>query len=284
MDFKKPEFTLTLFITFIIASYVELNFKGSSYLAVIFFVISLFLLAKLKEKGHKNLKPSKKLTVLGIALIIFDVLYNFKTGSDVQTLDTMLIFLGISMVSLSIKNHHIRGMGEFGVYMSSIFLLFFSILYLIPARLGSNIYDYYGYYLITLPALFSLKSMNIPLYMDSLTTFHIYGAEDIYYKIDLGCFGFYSILLIISTALAYRITSPLKNSHSILKIIVILVAASYLANLLRIIALAVIGFHYGRETMLVYHAFLGWALFAAIVLPIAYVFLKVTPASASSNC
>lgn len=278
MDSKKPEFILVLFITFIIASYVELTFGGfggSGYIALIFFIIALILLAKLKVAEQTRIKASKKLILLGSAIIIVDVFYNLKeTPPEFGTLDTMLLFLGLSMISLSVKNKSIRSMGEFGVYFSSIFLLFFLIVYAMPSRLGSNIYDYYGYYATTIPSLYILQSLGLSLRMDSLTTFHAYGLEDIYYKIDLGCFGFYSMLLIISAVLAYRITSPSKNHHGLVKITAILILASYLANLLRILALVSIGYYYGLNTMQTFHTFLGSALFAAIVLPVTYVYLK----------
>lgn len=282
MNFKNPQFILVLFITFIIASYVELTFGfgGSGYLALIFFIIALILLSKLKGAEQTRLKAQKKFVILGSAIIIVDILYNYRTGSDVGTLDTMLIFLGISMIALNIKNKSISSMGEFGVYFSSIFLLFYLIVYAMPSRFGSNIYDYYGYYATTIPSLYILQFLGLSLHMDSLTTFHAYGVEDIYYKIDLGCFGFYSMLLIISTVLAYRITSPSKNPHSLVKITAILIIASYLANLLRIIGLVSIGYYYGLSTMLIFHTFLGWALFAAIVLPVAYIYLRDAPASA----
>lgn len=277
MNFKSTPFLLVLFVTLIIAAYVELNFGGygsSGYLALIFFVAALAMLAKLKGTEQTKLKASWKLLLLGSILIIADLIYNIKKGSTFQTLDTMVLFLGISLVSINIRNSNISSMGEFGTYFSSIFLLFFLIVYVLPSRMGSNFYDYYGYYATTVPSVFLLNSMNISLHMDSLTTFHVYGVEYIYYKIDLGCFGFYSMMLIISTVLAYRITLPGKSQHSLVKITAVLIVASYLANLLRIIILVSVGYYYGMATMQVFHTFLGWALFAAIVLPITYFYLK----------
>ncbi|HEY9246629.1 MAG TPA: archaeosortase C, partial [Candidatus Methanoperedens sp.] len=268
---------LVLFVIFIIASFVELTFGGfggSVYLAIIFFVISLFLLAKIKGSEQTRLKPSKKFILLGCVIIIADIIYNVKKGSDFGTLDTTLIFLGISMIALSLKNKDISSLGEFGVYFSSIALALFLLLYAIPSRLGSNIYDYYGYYAVTIPSIFILKSLNLSLHLDSLTTIHAYGVEDVSYQIDLGCFGFYSMILIISTVVAYRMTLAKKNSHSIAKIAVILVLASYFANLLRVMGLVYIGYYYGLGTMQVFHTFLGWILFAGIVLPITYFYLK----------
>lgn len=277
MNFKSTSFLLVLFVTFIIAAYVELNFGGygsSGYLALVFFLGALVMLAKLKGTEQTKLKSSWKLLLLGIIILIADLAYNIGSGSEIQTLDTMVLFLGVSLISVNIKNNKISSMGEFGTYFSSIFLLFFLVVYAMPSRLGSNIYDYYGYYATTIPALFLLDSINISLHMDSLTTFHVYGVEDIYYKIDLGCFGFYSMMLIISTVLAYRLTSPNKSQHSLVKITAVLIATSYLANLLRIIILVLVGYYYGMATMLVLHTFLGWALFAAIVLPTTYFYLR----------
>lgn len=274
MNLKDPQVILVIFITLIISSYVELNFGGSSYLAVLFFIISLILLSKFKIGGQNKIAPSKKFLILGSLILLGDILYNFKTGSEIQTLDTMLIFLGLSFIAVNIKNDNISNLGEFGVYFSSIFLLFFLVVYALPLRLGSNIYDYYGYYATTIPSIYILQSLGLSLRMDSLTTFHAYGIEDIYYKVDLGCFGFYSMLLILSTVFAFRITTPQNNKHSLMKITIILVFASFLANLARIIILVYIGYYYGLATMQIFHTFLGWALFAGIILPITYFYLK----------
>lgn len=278
MDFKKPEFILVLFITFIIASYVELTFGGygsSGYIALLFFIIALYLLTKLKKPEETKLGGSRKFMIPGFAILIIDISYNILKASDYGTLDTMLIFLGISMILLSAKNRNISSMAEFGIYFSSIFLLFFLVIYALPSRVGSNIYDYYGYYATTIPSVFILQSLGLSLRMDSLTTFHAFGIEDIYYKIDLGCFGFYSMLIIISTVLAYRITTPqTKNHHSLAKITVILILASYFSNLLRILILVSVGYYYGLGMMQIFHTFLGWVLFAVIVLPVTYFYLK----------
>ncbi len=82
------------------------------------------------------------------------------------------------------------------------------------------------------------------------------------------------MILILSTVLAYRITTPSKNSHSLVKITVILLLVSYFSNLLRILGLVSIGYYYGMDTMLIFHTFLGWVLFASIVLLVTYVYLK----------
>ncbi len=49
---------------------------------------------------------------------------------------------------------------------------------------------------------------------------------------------------------------------------------TYFSNLLRILGIVSIGYYYGMDTMLIFHTFLGWVLFASIVLPVTYVYLK----------
>ncbi len=85
------------------------------------------------------------------------------------------------------------------------------------------------------------------------------------------------MILIISTVHAYRFTLSSKNPAGLVKTIVILVVASYLANLLRILSLVSIGYYYGPGTKLIFRTFPGWTLFAAIILPMAYVYFEVIP-------
>jgi len=278
MSFKKPEFILAIFITLIIASYVELTFGGSGFLSLVFFFIAMILLIaliKMKSGRETKIQPSNKLIFVGISIIVVDLLYNLKTGSSIQTLDTMLILLGLSLIALNMRNSVIRRLGEFCIYMSSTFLLFFLILYAVPSQLGSDVYDYYGYYAITNPAIFLLESMNLSVHMDTLTTFHAYGIDVIYYKVDISCYGFYSMLLILSTVIAYRITTPTTtNRHSLLTVAIIMIFAAYVSNLLRILGLVYIGYFYGQETMMLFHSFIGWVLFALILLPLTYIYLR----------
>jgi archaeosortase C (PEF-CTERM variant) len=229
----------------------------------------------LKRPEETKVTSSRKFIIPGLAILVIDISYNIIKTSDFGTLDTMLIFLGISMIMLAAKDKLVNKLAVFGMYFSSIFLLLFLVIYAVPSRLGSNIYDYYGYYATTIPTMFILKSLGMSLTMDSLTSFHAYGIEEIYYRIDLGCFGFYTMILIISTVLAYRITSPnLKNNHSLGKITLILILSSFFSNILRIVILVSVGYYYGLGMMQVFHTFLGWVLFAVIVLPVTYFYLK----------
>lgn len=110
-----------------------------------------------------------------------------------------------------------------------------------------------------------------------------------YVELNFGGFGSSGylafIFFIISLVLLSRLLAGLKgdrqtrlksskNPPSLVKVTVILIIASYLANLLRVLSLVSIGYYYGLDTMLIFHTFLGWALFVAIVLPMAYVYLK----------
>lgn len=284
MNLKNPLLILVIFITVLIAAYVELNFGGygsSGYIALIFFIISLILLSKLvrPKMARTRLKASKKLILLGVSIIIVDILYNLKNSSDLQTMDVATIFLGLSFIIINIKNKSLSMMGEFGVYFCSIFLSLFLFVYAIPSHLGSNVYDYYGYYATTFPSVSLLKAFGFSIQIDSLTTFHAYGVENIYYKIDLGCFGFYSMLLIISTIIAYWLIVLDRNPGNLAKIVIILIVASYLSNLLRIMLLVSIGYYYGQSAMQFFHTFLGWVLFAFIVLPVTYIYLRTIPSS-----
>jgi len=53
-----------------------------------------------------------------------------------------------------------------------------------------------------------------------------------------------------------------------------MVVASYFANFLRVSILVLLTYFYGVETMMIFHSHIGWILFAIILLPLMYIFMR----------
>ena len=271
---KKSELILLLLIISLIGAFIELSY-GSVYAGVVFSGICLVLLYIISS-GRRGRETGKSLILMftGAILIVADLTYNYLSGSAIQTLDSMILLLGASLIVANANNRRLSELGAFGTYMSLFFLVGFTSLYIIPSRLNIEIPYYYGHYFVAVPVCALLKLFGLDLAVPEASIIVVKGVELTRLKMDLACFGWYSMLLIVSTLLAYSIAIEPYRRDKLFKIILVLVGASYVANVLRVSILVVLAYYYGVETMMVFHSHLGWVLFAIILIPLMYVFLE----------
>ena len=269
-----PEVLLFLLIIFLIGAFIELTY-GSAAVGIVFLCVCVGILFVLSGKGVKaRRRTSKLLMVVGAALVVADICYNYLSGSALQTLDSMMILLGVSLVLANSGDERLRELGAFSTYMSLFFIVLFASLYVIPSRLDIGIPKYYGHYFVALPVSAILGALGLRLDVPAMNVIEVRGVEPVWLRMDLACFGWYSMLLIISTLLAYDLTIKSLERRKLLKILIIMVIASYAANLLRVSTLVVIAYYWGVETMMLFHSHLGWMIFAAILIPLMYAFLR----------
>ncbi|HDS45790.1 MAG TPA: archaeosortase C [Methanomicrobia archaeon] len=285
---KSQKLLLVLFLIFIIAGFIELTY-GSAYLGAAFFALSVLMLIKLSTDRRIARKQNNRriLLLLGATLLFADLLYNYYTQSTLQTLDSMVLLLGVSLILASVRNEQVRDIGLFSAYLSSFFIAFFMIIYVVPTRLGIGLPLYYGHYAVLLPVFYVLRlfGLELSLVPDTLGLIDVHGTEFMTLKMDLACFGWYSMFLIISTLLAYSIVLHRFTRRDFIKFLLILTGASYAANFLRVTVLVALGFYYGFDTMMLAHSHLGWVLFAVILLPVLYYLLlsEDYPSADSTN-
>lgn len=273
---KKPEVILLLLIIFLIGGFIEFTY-GSVHIGVVFFcvcLVLLFILTGKKSAGKTRTFKSPILIAMGAVLIVATLSYNYLSGNPIQTLDSMVLLLGASLILANSNNGQLAELGAFSFYMSLFFLGFFISLYIIPSRLNIDIPLYYGHYFVALPVYGLLKMFGMDLELPAKGLIAVNGVEMTTLKMDLACYGWYSMFLIVSTLLAYTIVIEKYEKHKLLKLILAMVGASYAANFLRVLILVVLTFYYGVDTMMLVHSHLGWVLFTLILLPLLYVFLN----------
>ena len=272
---NRSEVLVLLLAVFTVSAFIELSY-GSKYLGIIAFGLGVFVLylmikrVKTRETGHT---PSTISILSGLVLISADISYNYLKGYEIQTFDSMIILLGLSLMMYGSGTWLVE-IGRFSMYFTSIFLILFITLFLIPMRINMDLPYYYGQYAVTMPVVFLLNTIGLNVKIPENRLIEVLGNYHALLKIDLACFGWYSILLIVSMLVAYNLTIERRSWGMIAKIMSILIGASYLANLLRVSALVVLTYYYGVETMLSIHSHLGWILFVVILLPITYIFMK----------
>ncbi|NOZ59709.1 MAG: archaeosortase C [Euryarchaeota archaeon] len=270
---KKVDLQLVVFTLLLVAAFIEFSY-GSAYLGALFGAASLAVLARLSRSLPSGRSDGRLLRkILGVAVVGGVLYYNLSRGSDIKTLDSFLMLFGASIALTGAGNSRIAELGRFTLYLSGIFLVLFSSAYVLPGMLGVKLPYYYGHYMVTLPVAEVLSSLGIYLEVVSMNLLYVAGKTNSLIGLDMACYGFYSMFLIISATIAYGITMRLPPRR-VVPVLLVLALASYAANFLRVSTLITLAYYYGTETMLLVHSHLGWIFFGIILLPLMYFFLR----------
>ena len=268
---ESPEKTLIIIVILLISSYLEFLY-GSIILGFFFLFILILVLISFSRGIAGAWNPF--LVILGITIILLVLAYNYVTNGRWGNLDVMTMLFGFSLIFVSSPNKEISTISRFTAWLSALFVLSFGLLYSLPHLFGIPLPYYYGHYFVTLPVVLILKSFGLNLAASSMRIIEVNGVEPINLKIELSCFGWYSMLLALSTILSYNFTIKRIEKKKLMLIILIAAFASYLANLLRVMILVAVTYFYGIEKMLVIHPHVGWILFALILIPLMRFLIK----------
>ena len=111
--------------------------------------------------------------------------------------------------------------------------------------------------------------------MIATETVRIQGVEDMSVIIGGPCSGLYSMFLLIALMVAYTRIEHVERSKFFSMLLISIVVA-YLANLMRVSTLYIVGFFYGKELMYTVHVHLGWVIFVIVVAVLLYVLDKMS--------
>ncbi|MCQ1535500.1 archaeosortase C [Methanosarcina sp. KYL-1] len=250
---------------------VEIS-EGSTVIGVILFLVSVFLLTRINFKnlgGSGILKNSKSYFVAGTFIVAADLIYNFKNGSELGTLDVMTVFFGASLAGSQLQNPQINRISRFGAYISSVFVVLYLIFYTMFAYFNIDFMHKFDHYLILLPTVSLLNLAGIPLEVIGTETVRISGVEEIVLVIGGPCSGLYSMFLLIGIVLGYSRIEKL-NTNKTFMMFGLCVLVAYISNLFRVIVLYFTAYTYGQEAMMVVHTHLGWIIFAAVAALLMY--------------
>ena len=277
MMFNLEKIAPITLIVFSIAAYAEISY-GSLILGLIFLSLSLITLILIISEFRQDVRfvqdgRSLLLMFSGIFIVLVDILYNYFYNSEIQTLDSMVIIFGLSLLIFNL-NQELSKIGLFGIYFSILFLLMFVSLFTLPLKLGLNFVYVYGHYGLTVPVVELLKIVNLDIRIADFRIIEVVGVEHLFLRIDLECFGWNSSLLALSMIFAYNLTFKFKSWKYISKAAILLIFVAYFANMLRVLILILLAYYYGSEVMLGVHPHLGWIIFALIILPISYKILR----------
>jgi archaeosortase C (PEF-CTERM variant) len=243
--------------------------EGSIYTGIGLFIAAAFLFTRFKLTNSINSKSSKLYLLVGFIIVITDIIYNFNRGSSFGTLDTMTFFLGVSLMAFGIGNQQFQRMGEFGAYISVVFIVLFLFFYSILGTLNINFMHVFDHYFILLPTVGILGLIGIPLKVVATETVCLQGVEEMTIIIGGPCSGLYSMFLLMGLIFGYSRVEKIEFKKTLL-ILGFSMLVAYLSNLFRVIILYLTAYTYGKETMMLVHTHLGWIIFAIIAAFIMY--------------
>lgn len=234
---------------------------GSTLAGVLLFVLAIILLSRMDiKRAPGDIKP-RFYAVIGILIITFDAAYNYASlgRSGLNTLDSMVLLLGASLVARSIGIEQLRMVGAFGMYMSASFIALYVTFYIL---LGDFLYNF-DHYFVMLPSAYLAKLAGVPIEIVARETIQIIGTNtNLILKIGGPCSGLYSMFLLIGIVVGYSMTEGVGDMRKIAKMAGVAAIVAYSANLIRVSILYVTGYLFGIDTMMAVHVHVGWILFA----------------------
>ena len=267
-DYKNIILFLLIFALFLGAT-VEIS-EGSIFLGILLFIIAIILISRIKVGKSYVIKQSKLHMFVGALIVASDIAYNILTHSELGTLDIMTFLLGISLIAYDINNEEISRMGKFGAYMSATFIVLFLFFFSLFNHLNIDFTHTFDHYFVLLPSVFIIKTIGIPIHVIATETVRIQGVEDMSVIIGGPCSGLYSMFLLIALLVAYTRIEQVERSK-FFSLLLISVVVAYIANLMRVSTLYIVGFYYGKELMYTVHVHLGWVIFVIVVAVLLYV-------------
>jgi archaeosortase C (PEF-CTERM variant) len=210
---------------------------------------------------------------LGLFLFLAVLIYNFFTGdANIGTNDSVTLFFALSLISYdkfkSFEPHYNNFILYFSFYLFIIINSIFVIqkLYILFFGGSDEFSNLLIEYSLTKPLVLLLTIVsNIDIYdLNDHIVFFSESGERYELSIAKGCSGIYSIIIFSSAILSFFSINNFKDKLFIFNMLFFSIFLLYIANLLRMSIIVMVGFFYGMDYLLWTHANLGWLIFTFI--------------------
>ncbi|SDF25035.1 archaeosortase C, PEF-CTERM variant [Methanolobus vulcani] len=271
-DENKNLIIILLVLALFTGATIELS-EGSTIMGVILFIIAAILISRMKLKGEEGLQSSKNFMLIGGFIVAADLIYNYVNSSGLGTLDSMVFFLGVSLIAMGTGKRDLKQLGEFGFYISSVFTGLYLIFYSFFGFFNIDFLHLFDHYFVLMPTVAFIKIFGIPIEIIATETVILYGAKPMTIVIGGPCSGLYSMFLLIGIVAGYsRIEKmDMKKTFALLGLAVLI---AYIANLIRVLILYITAYFYGMDVMMIVHTHIGWMIFAVTAGGIMYIINK----------
>ncbi|WP_094229080.1 archaeosortase C [Methanolobus psychrotolerans] len=260
LDENKNLIIILLVLALFTGATIELS-EGSTTVGIVLFIAAALLISRMKLKDTKGLKSSKNYMLIGGFIVAADLIYNYVNKSSLGTLDSMVFFLGVSLIAMGTGKRDLKQLGEFGFYISLVFTILYLIFYSFFGHFNIDFLHLFDHYFVLMPTVALIKLFGIPVEIIAIETVILYGAEPMTIVIGGPCSGLYSMFLLIGIVAGYSRIERMDTKRTF-SLLGLAVAIAYIANLVRVVILYVTAYLYGMDAMMVVHTHIGWMIFA----------------------
>lgn len=263
-------FIILLILSLFTGATIEIA-EGSNFVGVILFIFAILLSTQIKlSSKDSNGKSSHIYLVIGTLIFLADLIYNVHNNTRLGTLDSMAAFLGISFIGMGTSKQDIKRMGEFGAYISSIFIVLYLIFYTGFGKFNIDFLHIFDHYFVLMPTVAIIRLLEIPIDIVAIETVRLTGVEELTIVIGGPCSGLYSMFLLIGIVVGYSRIERMNYKKSFF-LLIFAIFVAYISNLVRVIILYLTAYFYGYETMMFVHTHIGWIIFAVVAGSIMYI-------------
>lgn len=249
------------------------------FLVILFSILITYYIYKKEQKSsQKYSQINLNRVFLGLFLIITDTLYNTTMREDFYYFDYGVVIAGLVIILLNMNWLKFLRLNEKIIAFASYFIIITLILYGISFK-GLNIFfkstdiytPFWDWFCInivnaTLPILNLIKPTTS---YGTIINFDGFCVNVIY-----PCSGLESISVFFSAVIAYFVSMKEYKIRKIIKYLLIGFLILYPINLMRIVTIILIGYHYGTYIMLLVHSYLGMIFFVLSMSAFWYIVLE----------
>lgn len=222
--------------------------------------------------------------IVGALIIDAVFIYNFMTGQGLnfESWDTITIMLGASLIAYNFIPEQFSVTRDFMVFFLGILfiiLIFPQLIYSI--FVGPEASGRYTQVLLADPvvAMLNISGIEASSSVDGTThtatiTYELVNGGTDMVGITEACSGIYTTSIFISAFITYILVEYQRIDLKVAGILIIGVITSYIANILRMTIITVVGHYYGTEALLSAHQNAGWLIFLAWIIPFWYLVFK----------
>jgi archaeosortase C (PEF-CTERM variant) len=209
--------------------------------------------------------------VFGAVVIARDLWWNLVlTGStEFLTYDALALLIGVYLIVYRWVPEDFHREREF----TFVFFFSLSFLLLVPVLIERGAsgnaasqagISAYSEYLLAKPVDWMLTASGVTSSIDGITiSFLTVDSERINLLIATSCSGVYSFAIFTSAFIAFVATEFTKWDSRLKWFLGLGILAAYVANLLRMYIIVMVGHYYGSDALLWAHANVGWIIYMA---------------------
>lgn len=208
---------------------------------------------------------------IGIALIILDVIFNlyYLKSSQFGSHDLVVILLGITFIAYNYIPKRFWKERDFAF----LFLLILFIILIIPVTVYNLSTGGLSekaepsnrgvvHYLLAIPVSFLVNLFGIESNAEGdIVHYQMVNGDWEFVGISLGCSGIYSFTVFVSGFASFVFVEYQRLDRKVGILLALGVLTAYLANLLRMSIIIVVGSYYGLKALIWTHANLGEIIF-----------------------